>query len=544
MVRGIARGDKAHAVREAQMNILKSVRVLFLLFCIAVSALLITNIIPLNKGKGIGFGNGLDYGLDFAGGTQMQLKLETPVTTEIMAVEKGILENRLNSMGLKDIPVRPWGDQYLIIQIADATPEQTAHIENILKQQARFEERIDGALAIKGDEITVDLGTRGTELYRSQGGYSWAVSVNHNKDGACRFGQVADGKRGRPVDIFIDRPENTSVLFSGGDYYILGNLTETGESERFFFGDSALGVLQNRSVIPVVGLFNDSSAVEELLRLRSEGYNRVILAGDESKISDAVRNRLEENDLKTERVPMGNLSYTSWLSKMAGLQSSPRLDFDPHGECVYAARITGSTGTLDAAKLEVQRNQILLTSGNLPAKLNLESTSTTPPTLGRRFLRYSLYTGLIAIIAVAVVISIRYRRIGIVLPVMFTGISEIILILGMAALINWELDLPALAGIIASVGTGVNHQIVITDENLKRTTQKKIVSIAERMRRAFTIIFTAAATVIAAMIPLLGIGAGMLKGFAFTTMMGVFIGVGIARPAYAKIIEEILKTEE
>jgi preprotein translocase subunit SecD len=127
---------------------------------------------------------------------------------------------------------------------------------------------------------------------------------------------------------------------------------------------------------------------------------------------------------------------------------------------------------------------------------------------------------------------------------MFTGISEILLILGMAALIKWELDLPALAGIIASVGTGVNHQIVITDENLKRTKQRKLVSIAERMRRAFTIIFTAAATVIAAMIPLLGIGAGLLKGFAFTTIMGVFIGVGITRPAFAKIIEYILKQEE
>jgi preprotein translocase subunit SecD len=127
---------------------------------------------------------------------------------------------------------------------------------------------------------------------------------------------------------------------------------------------------------------------------------------------------------------------------------------------------------------------------------------------------------------------------------MFTGVSEIVLILGMASIIKWELDLPALAGIIASVGTGVNHQIVITDENLKRTQQRKLVSVNERMRRAFTIIFTAAATVIAAMIPLLSIGAGLLKGFAFTTMMGVFIGVGIARPAYAKIIEEILKSEE
>jgi preprotein translocase subunit SecF len=44
---------------------------------------MITNVIPLNAGKGIGFGTGLDYGLDFAGGTQLQLKLEKPISSEI-----------------------------------------------------------------------------------------------------------------------------------------------------------------------------------------------------------------------------------------------------------------------------------------------------------------------------------------------------------------------------------------------------------------------------------------------------------------------------
>ncbi|MFH0862875.1 MAG: hypothetical protein V1875_07605 [Candidatus Altiarchaeota archaeon] len=527
-----------------KFNPLKSVRVMFLVVCIVVSLLLITNIIPINKGKGVGFGQGLNYGLDFAGGTQMQLKLETPVTSDVMAVEKTILENRLNGMGLKDIPVRPWGDQYIIIQMADATPEQTKNIENIIRQQARFEERIDGELAIQGNEITVKLGPQGAELYRAPEGFQWSVMVSHNMDGACRFGRVADGKRGRPVDIFIDRPQNTSILFSEGDFEILGNLTESQESDRFFYGGTALDIITNRSVTPAMGMASRNETLAALNVLRMRGFDRVILAGDEGRIPDEFRNLLEESGYKTAREPMGNLSYPQWVVKLVGLQSSPRLDFDPRGECVYQASISGTTGTLEAAQAEVQGNQVLLTSGNLPSKITLESTSTTPPTLGKRFLLYSFYTGLVAIIGVALVIAIRYRHWWIVLPVMFTGVSEIILILGMASIIKWELDLPALAGIIASVGTGVNHQIVITDENLKRTQQRKLVSVAERMRRAFTIIFTAAATVIAAMIPLLSIGAGMLKGFAFTTMMGVFIGVGIARPAYAKIIEEILKTEE
>jgi Preprotein translocase subunit SecD len=42
------------------------------------------------------------------------------------------------------------------------------------------------------------------------------------------------------------------------------------------------------------------------------------------------------------------------------------------------------------------------------------------------------------------------------------------------------------------------------------------------------------------MIPLLWMGFGALMGFALITIIGVLIGVGIARPAYGRIIGYIL----
>jgi hypothetical protein len=49
-------------------------------------------------------------------------------------------------------------------------------------------------------------------------------------------------------------------------------------------------------------------------------------------------------------------------------------------------------------------------------------------------------------------------------------------------------------------------------------------------------------TVLAAMLPLYGFGTAMLKGFAIITVLGVSIGVFITRPAFAKIVEILLKT--
>jgi preprotein translocase subunit SecD len=61
-----------------------------------------------------------------------------------------------------------------------------------------------------------------------------------------------------------------------------------------------------------------------------------------------------------------------------------------------------------------------------------------------------------------------------------------------------------------------------------------------RLTKAFAIIMAAAATVVIAMSPLLIMGFGALKGFAVITIIGVLIGVGIARPAYAVIIQGLL----
>jgi preprotein translocase subunit SecD len=47
-------------------------------------------------------------------------------------------------------------------------------------------------------------------------------------------------------------------------------------------------------------------------------------------------------------------------------------------------------------------------------------------------------------------------------------------------------------------------------------------------------------TTVAGMVPLWFAGAGLLKGFAFTTIAGISFGVLIARPAYAAIIEKLL----
>jgi preprotein translocase subunit SecD len=45
------------------------------------------------------------------------------------------------------------------------------------------------------------------------------------------------------------------------------------------------------------------------------------------------------------------------------------------------------------------------------------------------------------------------------------------------------------------------------------------------------------------MAPLVVMGFGTLKGFAITTIIGVFIGVIVARPVYGVVIKELLEAK-
>jgi len=194
----------------------------------------------------------------------------------------------------------------------------------------------------------------------------------------------------------------------------------------------------------------------------------------------------------------------------------------------------------DNAYAEMKRLQTILESGSLPVKLNIVQSFTISPSLGEEFSKNALWIGLLSVLTVTLIVFLRYRKFLIVFPVFVTLFSEIFLMLGLAALVSWQLDLASIAGIIVAAGTGVDDQIVIIDEVLRGKKDEQIADWKKKMKKAFFIIFAAYATTVVAMLPLWWAGAGLLKGFAFTTIAGVTFGVFITRPAFAVFIEKIL----
>ncbi len=216
-----------------------------------------------------------------------------------------------------------------------------------------------------------------------------------------------------------------------------------------------------------------------------------------------------------------------------------RIPQDMAGQVIDSPVIEGSGESRADALKKMERMEAILQTGALPTKLEVTSIERISPTLGAAFLNNTLLAGLLSILAVGAIVFARYRKLEIVVPVMLTGLSEVTIILGVASLIHWQIDLPAIAGIIMSVGTGVNQQIIMTDEVRSRHGAADVRSLKDKIKTAMFIILSAFGSTTAVMVPLMILGLGTVRGFAITTILGLSVGILVTRPAYLTVIQQL-----
>jgi len=515
---------------------------------------------------------GLVYGIDFTGGTELKLVVEDASPEEVDIVVS-ILKNRLNGMGLKSTQVLKEADnKHITVKVSTTNTDELASVKNIINQQAIFEQIVEGELCARGEEISLDITKQGGVFIT---GTQWRISVKTGGDGPVRCGEVMEGKAGRMTDIFLDRPDDAFVLLDNSVCNELSN--EQFSNHQDDVGYTVLSFLEDRAILPVVcyttvekeepdvnetlleglGVVIDegddtvldlSATKIEMGTLFAEGKTKVILIENTSNLPQELQDRITELEL-TPRVYLKgddqpyheDNNPDGWVNVVTGIKSSLRIGEGlTYGSPIYESVFSGGGRTTAEATETAEKFKIWLTSGNLPVETKIILERPNLPELGQQFLRYAIYIAFIAIGLVALIISIRYREKKISLAILTTAFSEIVMILGFASWMSWELDLAAMAGIIAAIGTGVDHQIIITDETLRgerKREETQVWDVKQSINRAFFIIMASAVTTICAMLPLMSIID--LRGFAFTSIIGILIGLLISRPAYGRIIELI-----
>jgi len=189
------------------------------------------------------------------------------------------------------------------------------------------------------------------------------------------------------------------------------------------------------------------------------------------------------------------------------------------------AVITGNFTVKEAKELADRIN-----GGALPFQLQTDNYNSISPTLGQGAKDAMVRAGLIAFIAVAVFMITLYRLPGVIAMIGLAGQIGLVIasISGFfAPFSSFTLTLPGIAGIILSIGVGVDANI-ITAERIKeelRTGKTLDGALSAGYKRAFTAILDGNITVIIVAIILMG-AFGPPKSFFATLLTPFFFMFG------------------
>ncbi len=487
--------------------------------------------------------NGMKYGIDFQGGTRIPVLLEKPVSSESMNELVQVIKKRASVLGLTETKVQAIGDTQINVEVPSSDEKTIKYIEDTLSHQGVYWGIVDGKIAINGADIYSATITAVPSSQLAQSGADWGVAFSVNRNGAEQFASVAKGKADYPVYMYLDRPTDAVIFISRED--LKKSLPDdSSEKEALKALEQALELDLNRSISVLIiddlggkipapksnltkAIITTNTSATFKGALNASGY--LIREYSESEISPAF-NRTGAGVLTVGKLDAIGLMSAPTLS--AGLTT---------GVPSYGFQVTGSVSPNSPnkaveASANVKKIESILKGGSLPVQISLGSRTTLPASLGQEFLKLSLIGIAGSLLAISLFIGFRYRNLKAVLPIIAISISELIILL--AVLGSFTIDLAAMAGIIAAIGVGVDAQIVITDELLKKDDEE---TIEEKVEHAFDIIKTNVVVATLSMVPLLFSGLVEIIGFAISTILGSLLGFLLTRPAYSTIVGMIIE---
>jgi preprotein translocase subunit SecD len=183
---------------------------------------------------------------------------------------------------------------------------------------------------------------------------------------------------------------------------------------------------------------------------------------------------------------------------------------------------------------------MLLRSGALPASLHYLTERTVGPSLGADSIKAGVNAALAGMTAVLIFMLIYYRGAGINADLAL--VLNLVILLGFMGFFGAVLTLPGIAGVILTVGMGVDSNVLIFErirEEL-RNGKAPAAAVDQGFDRAWTTILDTHVTTIVSAIILFFVGTGPVSGFGLTLIFGLlanlFTAVFVSRVIFDAVL--------
>jgi protein-export SecD/SecF family membrane protein len=276
--------------------------------------------------------------------------------------------------------------------------------------------------------------------------------------------------------------------------------------------------------------FDAQKAVSELgetakLTFRDPDGN-VVLEGTEVVESYATLSPQDSSPIVVLKLSEnGRVKFSEATGRLVGKEISIYMDETLISSPQVQSQIDSDTAEINRiADLETAKSLASkINSGSLPFSLIVKNSNIISPTLGSGALAVMVRAGIAAFIVVCLFMLFYYRLPGFVACIALT--LKVVCQLLALSIPQFTLTLPGIAGVILSIGMGVDANVIVS-ERIKEeiNTGKTLVSaIDSGFHRAFSSVFDGNITVIIVAIMLILVGSGSMLSFGYTLLWGVIM---------------------
>lgn len=185
-----------------------------------------------------------------------------------------------------------------------------------------------------------------------------------------------------------------------------------------------------------------------------------------------------------------------------------------------SASITGNFTVQDTQDLAT-----VLRAGALPAPIQIIEERTIGPSLGKDSVEAGKKAVMIGMAVVVLLMLLSYSGYGMVANLAL--LANLVLIIAVMTVIGATLTLPGIAGIVLTIGTAIDANVLIFERIREESRNGKtaVAALEAGFSEASTTIFDANVTNLISALTLFAIGSGPIKGFALTLTIGVMCSV-------------------
>jgi preprotein translocase subunit SecD len=479
----------------------------------------------------------INLGLDLRGGMHLLLTLDTDKMMQHMLDRKfGGLKDAMIREGVRFLGLDKKANSILVTVKAD----QKEKLYNVLGKE--FPELKPTESKAEADLVYVDL-------------VILEKSVADLKENAVR--QALETIRNRIDQFGVTEP----VIVQQGENQILVQLPGVKEPER------ALELIGKTAQLEFKLVDEDNLARasagslpegDEILSMK--GRNRETGVTTTSQILLKKQALLTGETLTDARVRIGGefgnepyvaIEFSSEgariFDKITGENVGKRiaiiLDNTVYSAPVVRERISGGKASITGgfSMDEAKDLAIVLRAGALPAPVTVIQNITIGPTLGQDSIRKGVQAALLGAILVVIFMVVYYKASGIVADIAL--FLNMVYLLGAFTALHATMTLPGIAGIILTMGMGVDSNVLIFERIREELRLGKTVraAIDGGYSKAWVTIFDSHITTLITTCILFIFGTGPIKGFAVTLSIGVVINLFTAVFGSKAIFDWILQ---